>query len=304
MVHSKIRISTILFLGLFLTNIAFILRASGQANTEEITDLEGINVAVYNGIGAVSHCTTALASLFEWLNASVDRIRTESILNGSLEDYEIVAYPGGNMLAYATELGNNGTNIIRDFVSNGGSYVGICGGSMLACEYGLGLFNGTIGPAQGSGTVPYLINMTVNRECEGPDLSDLPGSYMTMYWASRSFIPLEGSEVYPIATYGVDGDAGMIAFRYGNGTVFISSPHPEYEEGSDRDGTVFSDSLDDPDSEYELLRRVMVWLIEESYITPESSTTDSGITTMLLGSIGVTAIVVVLVAIVYYKKRR
>ena len=178
---------------------------------------------------------------------------------------------------------------------------------MLACKYGLGLFNGTIGPAQGSGTVPYLINMTVNRDCEGPDLSDLPRSYMTMYWGSRSFIPLEGSEVYPIATYGVDGDAGMIAFRYGHGTVFISSPHPEYEEGSDRDGTVFSDSLEDPDSEYELLRRVMVWLIEESDYTPEpsttSGTTDPGITTMiLLGGIGVVTLVVVL-GLLYNKRR-
>ena len=112
----KIRISTILILGLFLTSGAFALRISGQTDAEQITDLEGINVAVYGGVGTVSHCTTALVSLFEWLNASVDRIRTESIFNGSLENYEIVAYPGGNMLAYATELGDNGTKIIREFV--------------------------------------------------------------------------------------------------------------------------------------------------------------------------------------------
>ena len=67
----------------------------------------------------------------------------------------------------------------------------------------------------------------------------------------------------------------MIAFEYGAGTVFLSSPHPEYEENSDRDDTTFGDDLDDPDSEWDLLFRVSKWLIEASSDEPPSTTTTT-----------------------------
>ena len=70
--------------------------------------------------------------------------------------------------------------------------------------------------------------------------------------------------IIPICTYTDTGFAGMIAFEYGNGTVFLSSPHPEYEEGSMRDGTDFWDSIPDPDSEWDLMLKVCQWLLEES----------------------------------------
>lgn len=35
------------------------------------------------------------------------------------------------------------------------------------------------------------------------------------------------ASIQTIATYESNGRAGMIAFPYGNGTVFLSSPHPE-----------------------------------------------------------------------------
>ena len=318
----KFKVSVIIFLSLFLFNSASTLGVNGQLADEEITDLEGIKVAVYGGRGAVNHCAIALFYLFEWLNADVDWINESDILNGVLKSYEIVAYPGGSALQYHVEIGNEGVDIIRDFVFNGGSYVGICGGSTFACENHIEFFNGSRAITPYEGTGPYLIDMNVNRECEGPDLSDLPGTYSTMYWGSVAFVPSHGFEIYPVALYGEGGQTGMLAFNYGNGTVFISSPHPEYEEGSDRDGTDFCDDLEDPDSEYELLRRVMIWLIEESPYTPPpettltttSTTTDMNTTTTsgtananlttvyLFGSIGAAAIIVVIVAIVYSKR--
>ena len=45
----------------------------------------------------------------------------------------------------------------------------------------------------------------------------------------------------------------MIAFEKANGTVFLSSIHPEFEENSNRDDTDLFDEFDDPDSEWELM---------------------------------------------------
>jgi len=78
-----------------------------------------------------------------------------------------------------------------------------------------------------------------------------------------------------IASYEYNGEAGMVAFEYGNGTVFLSSPHPEYEEDDDRDDTTFVDYLDDPESEWGLLFRVSKWLVEASIVEPTGQTTPT-----------------------------
>ncbi|TFF68080.1 hypothetical protein EU520_00925 [Candidatus Thorarchaeota archaeon] len=303
MFSKRIRAATMLILALILVSGALTLQATGESESRGTTDLEGISVAVYGGSGAASHSARALISLFEWLNASVDMIAARNILNGELEDYDVLAYPGGSAMEYYSELGQEGLNITRSFVSDGGSYVGICGGATFACRYYLGFFNGSTGYAPYAGTGPYLINMTVNRQCAGPDLSNLSENITTMYWGSAYFVPREGTEIHPIASYAANGEAGMLSFKHGQGTVFMSSPHPEYEEGSDRDDTAFYDHLNDPDSEWELLRRVMTWLIDESSIPPETHPTESDMTAILiLGSIGLAGIVVVIVAIIHQKR--
>ena len=115
--------------------------------------------------------------------------------------------------------------------------------------------------------------MNVNRSSSGPDLSDLPANFTTWYYASQYFNPHAGADVHVIATYEYNNEAGMVAFEYENGTVFLSSPHPEYEEDSDRDDTDFGDYLEDPDSEWDLLLSVSIWLIETSPYVPTSTIT-------------------------------
>jgi hypothetical protein len=54
---------------------------------------------------------------------------------------------------------------------------------------------------------------------------------------------------------------GMIAFEAGQGRVFLSSPHPEYEEGSLQDGTDYFDTMVDPDSEWPFMMKIAEWLL-------------------------------------------
>jgi hypothetical protein len=50
--------------------------------------------------------------------------------------------------------------------------------------------------------------------------------------------------------------------------LFLSSPHPEIEEGDARDGTTFQDGLNDTDSEWGLMKVIARWLIDVSGIVP------------------------------------
>jgi glutamine amidotransferase-like uncharacterized protein len=236
--------------------------------------LTGVNVAVYNGVGVMGSSRIALHRMFEWMNATVADITASEILGGSLDGYDMLVIPGGSEDTCSDELESEGQQIIKDFVADGGSYFGICGGATFGARY-LHLFNGFMGPVSEPGDLIHMTTMHVNQSSQGPDLSEMPENLTVMYYASQRFTPSPyvATPIHTIARYDYDGSAGMVAFEYGNGSVFLSSPHPEYEENGDRDDTTFGDDLDDPDSEWDLLLRVSTWLIESSYVEPATDTT-------------------------------
>ncbi len=325
--HRKVSVSLKHF-GIFSV-IALLLPLSVAASSQMLvtqpqaeltrTDLTGINVAVYYDEGALGSSVFALYYMFEWMNATVSYIDAEAIQADALDNYDIVAFPGGSTYDYNNQLEALGREKLTEFVANGGSYFGICGGSMLGTHTtGIGLFNGFYSSAV-AGIGPYLMDLAVNRTSTGPDLSDEPENYTTMYWGSAYFYGPGLDDAIPIMTYHQNGEAAMIACRYEYGTVFLSSPHPEYEEGDDRDGTSFYDHLNDPDSEWGLMLKVSIWLVEAAETPPTTTTSTTTTTTTtttsttttttttttepmfpmeiaaLAGGIGVIAIVIILI---------
>ncbi|MHA1949096.1 MAG: BPL-N domain-containing protein [Candidatus Thorarchaeota archaeon] len=261
-----------------------------QENPPNPTDLSGVNVAVYTDEDALACSTLALRNMFQWMNATADFIDAEEIRNGSLDSYDLIAFPGGSALAYSYSLEPEGLDMVRDFVRTGGSYIGICGGALFGTNAVLGLFNGSYSSSV-NGTGMFLTEMNVNRGSTGPDLSNEPESYQTMYWGSAYFYSDDMSDVIPICTYPSNDRPGMIALTYGEGTVFLSSPHPEYEEGDGRDGISLYDQFDDPDSEWGLLLKVSKWLVDASM----PSNGQDGIqfsTYLVLGTIGILGLIV------------
>jgi glutamine amidotransferase-like uncharacterized protein len=259
------------------------------------SDLSGVNVAVFTDDDALACSTLALRNMFQWMNATADLVDADQILNGSLDSYDIAAFPGGSALAYSYSLGPEGLDIVRDFVRDGGSFFGICGGSLFGTNAVLGLFNGSYSSSV-NGTMMYIMEMNVNRNSTGPDLSAEPETYHTMYWGSAYFYSDDMSNVIPILTYPATGRPGMIALTYGDGTVFLSSPHPEYEEGDGRDGISLYDNFDDPDSEWGLLLKVSRWLVDASRPQDESQF----MLYLILGTVGILGVI----ATIYVVKSR
>ena len=261
-------------LGLCALSILCLVLLSPVQSTAQVEhdDMTGVKVAVYNGAGVMESSRTALTNMFEWMNASVSIINASQILDDSLTDYDILVIPGGSETTACSELQYyTGVLKIQSFVKNGGSYFGICGGATYGANY-LHLFNGSMRPLSEPGSLIHMTTMYVNRSSMGPVLSDLSESFSTMYYASQYFVPEDETNVQVVATYEYNGQAGMVACIYGSGTVFLSSPHPEYEEDNNRDGTTFEDNLVDPDSEWPLLFRVSEWLVEASSGMPTTTT--------------------------------
>jgi glutamine amidotransferase-like uncharacterized protein len=225
------------------------------------TGMEDVRVAIYDGGGVLESSKIACDNMFAWMRADVGHVNATSIREGILTDYDILVMPAGG--GYGSYLLSEGMDAIRQFVQEGGSYFGICGGASFATDMALNLFDGAYHPAI-DGYGEFLMEMNVNRSSTGPDLSEEPESYSIFYWNSGYFSKDNMSGIIPIVTYQENDLPGMIAFKYGKGTVFLSSPHPEFEEGNNRDGVTYFDALNDPDSEWGLLLKVCQWLIQES----------------------------------------
>lgn len=224
--------------------------------------LAGVSVAVYDDNGTTAASQFALEAMFRWMGADVTVISGDDVANGALDNYDIFVAPGGCWCDERCEILDD-YEIIRQFILNGGSFFGVDSGASYAVSYRLGLFDGVYN-SDCNGSIDKLITMNVNHESTGPDLSDEPETYTMFYESSGYFISDNMTGIIPICTYTDTGYAGMIAFEYGNGTVFLSGPHPEYEEGSLRDNTDFWDTIPDPDSEWDFMLKITQWLLEES----------------------------------------
>ncbi|MHA1962931.1 MAG: BPL-N domain-containing protein [Candidatus Thorarchaeota archaeon] len=185
--NKKIRTIMFALAFLLLFSTPMLSRATfDTAQTEQ--SLEGADVSVYTGPDALGNSAMALDSMFTWMNASTDYVGPNDILDGILNETDILVFPGGSSGSYQLSLGTDGMELIRQFVHNGGSYFGICGGSQFATRYGLSLFNGSYRPAYVEGPgVSFLTNMTIHLNSTGPDLSEENETYTTLYWGSSYF---------------------------------------------------------------------------------------------------------------------
>jgi len=112
--------------------------------------LNGADVAIYNDSIAPSDPTTgekrsgawqdgvtAIKNMLTWMGLTYEQI-TYNDLNYSTQDfsslYKVMLFPGGVAYWYNYWISLSGKTRIRNFVTNGGGYFGICAGSFFASD--------------------------------------------------------------------------------------------------------------------------------------------------------------------------
>lgn len=297
-------------------------QVDGRVLAQTQTDLSGVNVGIFNLSyydPRVNNSYTALINMFEWMNATIRIFGASDIINGSLWACEILSIPEGLGPILESKLTDDGLQAIREWVYAGGSYIGVRGSAAMAVQYSyfeliwtefnLAMINGTSYEVEDLNPTT-MTNVTINRECTGPDLSDMPEKMEVLFKTGRYILPNAGQELIYIANYTHNNLPAMVASYYGEGTIFISSPHFEYEENSNRDGTEYMDAYDDSDSEWPLILRIAQWLVDstptvcnitEWPLPPPSNPLNLPMDAILIaGGLGV---VVIMIVAVYVKKR-
>lgn len=202
-----------------------------------------IKVAVYDDKGATGKgipCVTEIMG--KTADIKLTKFKGADIAAGGLKGYDLVMFTGGSGSAEAGGLGEKGREEVREFVRNGGGYVGICAGAYLACsgfEWGVGVLNAKTVSSKwrrGQGEVK------IEGEAFGEKLSDRGIRYSNgpiIKADVRKDLP-EFEVLIAFRTELAENDTpvgvmvnapAMVRSTYGLGRVFTSSPHPEQTAG-------------------------------------------------------------------------
>lgn len=203
-----------------------------------------IRLAVYDagGTGGTG-AAKIIAQVGKQPGTVVARVCGEDIRGGALDQFNVLAVPGGSGGKEAAAIGEDGRARIRKFVENGGGYVGICAGAYLATSgfsWGLKILDAkTASPKWMRGTGLVKLELTPRgREI----LGDKSGQFDCKYANGPILVPAQVESLpdyEPLAFFRTElaknntpagimvNSPAIVAGRCGKGRVIVSSPHPE-----------------------------------------------------------------------------
>ena len=249
----------------------------GAPTAESATTPQSVTVALYSDNGCWEDSVTALERMFEWMGYEATLITAKEINDQSLDEFSLLCVSGGDMYQYAQDISPTGKQHIRDFVSNGGGYIGICAGAYFASEKvywqgrrlpmtPLALFQGASeGPIDAIVPYPEYGMCQVNFvDATHPITQSESDSAWILYYWGPALRPNDDANVEILAAYNGIDQPVAVASEYGIGRIFLIGTHPEIEEDSDRDGTSFAEELDDEGSDWKFMKQAARWCLGES----------------------------------------
>ncbi|VTS08202.1 BPL-N domain-containing protein [Tuwongella immobilis] len=238
-------------LGILLLGVCGISRVPSAAIAEPKAENPPIRIGFFT-VEKEAKTTREFADrLAKHPGFDVTRLTGETIRSGKLAGIDVVIFPGGSGSAQGKALEAEGREIVRDFVRNGGGYIGICAGAYLASadyDWSLAILDAKVIDrthwARGWGDVDLkttsagcsILGLKPNRDRvhyhQGPLLAPAARAEIP------DFTPLaiyEGEIAKNGAPKGVmPGTTAMASSEFGKGRVIAISPHPERSPGMEQ----------------------------------------------------------------------
>jgi len=203
---------------------------------------------------------------FLQLHIDFELITSRDICEEGLDKYDVIFVPGGWASNKIKALGDDGRIRIRDFVANGGSYLGFCGGAGMALQHNDGISLLPLDRKPTSVRVPsFSGKIKLHQEAAGhPVWNGVPEGTAFHAWWPGQFSAVDNEDIKVLARYGhpekgsfvadllidpsmdwdmwersygtnlnpgrIDGEPAFIEARYGSGKVLLSYLHFETPE--------------------------------------------------------------------------
>lgn len=198
-----------------------------------------LRVAVYDDKGSISSSGHGPAWIRSELavddNLLVELVGRLDIMAGGLQYADVLVMGGGYSSQQGEGLEEVGREAIREFVRNGGGYVGICAGAFFACQPNgsrkyLGLLpvdtkgnSGTVvTPLEWSDSPVGPAHTESAKFSGGPRLIPQDGTTSIHIWASYRENPSVGSKSLPLKD-----TPAVLSGKFGKGNVVVFGPHCE-----------------------------------------------------------------------------
>ncbi len=217
-----------------------------------------IAIGVYFDKGAGPSVKALLRTLGKFEEVSVTKLTADQIRSGGLTGLDILMHPGGSGGDQGRNLDEPGREKIRNFVREGGGFVGICAGAYLASAHypwSLNILDAKVLDTQhwnrGTGTVDIELT-SKGRETLRTTNQKLPIHYAQGPLLAPANRP-EIEDYEEMATFKTEiakngapkgvmiGTTAIARGRFGQGRVVCFSPHPEMTAGLE---AFLQDSID------------------------------------------------------------
>jgi glutamine amidotransferase-like uncharacterized protein len=221
-----------------------------KTSTSSANSTKTINVLIYDGTGTMGSSVNGIEDCLNEINNQSSNKKfnyttTVEINSETLQGYDVLIIPGGDASEYIenSEIDNSS---IKQFVSSGKGYLGICAGAYAATNYVDGYYSGWgLEPDVTAENVNYEGNLTISTTSFGKHLTS--SSDITIYHQNGPALYTNNTD-HILSTYadnntGYEGYADMVGEDYGSGRVILSGSHPEHE----------------PEN-LELLKNMLLWL--------------------------------------------
>lgn len=184
---------------------------------------------VYNGPVSAEDCPESAAAIAQEAGIKVKYVSDVAELPRWLQDAEvfIIGGTGDDLLPLVQAFTPTVTQALKDYLNNGGRYLGICGGGFMAStgwdEDGKHI--------QALGIIPA--GTSVYKDDYVPRVLPITwlGKTRPMYFKAGPYFQMAKSPepVEIIANYG-DGSVAAFMSAYGKGKIAVIGPHPEARE--------------------------------------------------------------------------
>lgn len=202
------------------------------------TSTKTIRILIYNGNGAITSCVNGVVTALTSANNNnlVPGYRftygkSTSITSSILANYDLLVMPGGSSGYTYIHSSRISSSAIKNFISSGHGYLGICAGAYAGSKY----VGGSGTSYNGWGVAPHVSSKVYNHEgnlqvSTTSIATQLLGSSGTLTLAHYNGPAFYGSGFTRFANYASgtnSGYAAIVGDTYGNGRTVLSGPHPE-----------------------------------------------------------------------------
>lgn len=186
-------------------------------------------VGIFNGAGTCDGCAETVATFFSAQGDKVVYLNEHTLSANKLAHMEVYVQPGGSDDIDETldALSSEQVKAIREFVEEGGSYLGICAGAYLAARYSsaadkkpaYGLINNAELSSESASAAPSLLKVQWGKQTR-----------MVYNQSGPQFGKQAAKGVQVLSRYSKTGHIAAQTSRFGAGKVVLVGPHLEADE--------------------------------------------------------------------------